>query len=497
MNLRLLLDTNAFIPLAPVRRSDIEPKSASVAELAQLASRLEGHLLLHPESVRELEHDRDQERREVRDFRIRSLEQLPSPPPISLVEDVLGAATPGTNDWVDNHLLAAVTGNAVHYLITEDDGIHRKARRLGIESERVLRISSAVAFLRSLLNEPADPPPDVRVRFVHELDRADPLFHSLRSDYPGFDGWLDKAAREQRQGWTIEPSGALAGLCLWKDGDDEHGLGGKVMKVSTFKVSELHQGNRFGDLLLKALFQHLHEHSYDHVWLTVFPKHEELIALLEDFGFAPLADRFTGLGELVMAKSLIPDPDQPVDAFEFHRRYGPPALDLQLSPVFIIPIQPRYHRILFPDYENLRNPYRQAMLPLPQQPFGNALRKAYLSRSPIRELPRGATILFYRSEDVSGLTAAGVVESTLRSDDPAEIAQFTNLRTVYSFQQISELAADNCIAIRFRQDRVLPMALYLPDLEAAGVLSAAPQTITRVHGREAIQWLSQQIDESR
>lgn len=433
MNLRLLLDTNAFIPLAPVRRSDIEPKSASVAELAQLASRLEGHLLLHPESVRELEHDRDQERREVRDFRIRSLEQLPSPPPISRVEDVLGATTPGTNDWVDNHLLAAVMVNAVHYLITEDDGIHRKARRLGIEPERVLRISSAVTLLRSLLNEPIDPPPDVRRRFVHELDRDDPLFYSLRKDYQGFDDWLDKSAREQRQGWTIEPSGALAGLCLWKDGDDEYGLGGTVLKVSTLKVSELYQGNRFGDLLLKALFQHLHEHSYDHVWLTVFPKHEELIALLEEFGFAPIADQVTSLGEHVMTKSLAPGPDRPGDAFEFHRRYGPPALDLQLSPVFIVPIQPRYHSALFPDYEIVRNPYRQAMLPIPQRPFGNALRKAYLSRSQIRELPRGATIFFYRSEDVRGITAVGVVESTLHRTIPQRSrSSLTSVRCIAS-----------------------------------------------------------------
>ena len=38
-----------------------------------------------------------------------------------------------------------------------------------------------------------------------------------------------------------------------------------------------------------------------------------------------------------------------------------------------------------------RRTAQQAQLPFPQRPFGNALRKAYLSRRGIRELRRGAT----------------------------------------------------------------------------------------------------------
>ena len=496
MTLSLLLDTNTFIPLVPVRQSDIEANSAAAADLARMTHQIGGHLFLHPASVRELQRDRDLERRAIRDLQIQSFEQLASPPPVSIVEGDLGSVAPGSNDWVDNHLLAAVTGNAVHYLITEDEGIHRKARRLGLD-ERVLRIVPAVTYLRTLLNEPADPPPDVRVRYIHQLNWSDPIFSSLRVDYPGFDQWLEKAAREQRRGWTVESSRDLAGICLWKDGDDEYGLGGKVMKVSTFKVSDQHRGNRYGDLLLKALFQHLHSNSYDHVWLTIFSRHEELIALLEEFGFEPLPNRLTRLGELVLVKSLGTSHRSTSNAFEFHRKYGPPALAFSRAPVFIIPIQPRYHRLLFPDYEQQARTAQQAQLPLPQQPFGNALRKAYLSRSSIRELPRGATILFYRSDDVRGITAIGVVESTLRSQEPAEIVQFTNLRTVYSFQQITELASQEVISIRFRQDRLLPEAIGSQEMARAGVLTAPPQSITQVTNEEAIKWLNRRIDESR
>lgn len=479
-----------------MRTDDIEDKSEVAADLAHMTSRIGGHLLLHPEGIEELDHDRDQDRRRVRQLQVLSYERLANPPPISLVEDKLGTVDPDSNDWTDHHLLAAVKGNAVHYLITEDDRIHRKARRLGLD-ERVLRISASVDYLRTLLNEPTSPPPDVHVRFVHELNRNDPIFNSLRDDYPGFDSWLDKAAREQRRAWTVEPEGHLAGICLWKDADDEYHLGGKVMKVSTFKVSDRHRGHRYGDLLLKALFQHLHLNSYDHAWLTILPKHEELVGLLEEFGFETLIGRQTNLGEAVMAKRLAPDEEHRLDAFEFHRRYGPPALGSSDAPVFIVPVQPRYHRLLFPEFEQQAATPQQAQLPWRQLPFGNALRKAYLSRSPIRSLPRGSTILFYRSEDERGITSIGVVESTLRSRDPAELAQFANLRTVYSFRQLSELASQEVIAIRFRQDRLLPKAIRFEELVQAGALIGSPQSITQVSDKEAVAWINRTLDESR
>ena len=494
--LRLLLDTNAFIPLGPVRTQDIEEQSPPAADLRRIASRLGAHLLLHPESVRELSRDRDGERRRVRELQIRGMEQLSNPPPISMVEAQLGSVPRESNDWVDHHLLAAVAADAVHHLITEDDVIHRKARRLDLEPERILRIQPALAYLRTLLSEPVDPPPDVRLRFVHELDRGDPIFESLRSDYPGFDEWLTRVARDQRQGWTIEAPAGYAGLCLWKEQDDEYGLGGKVMKVSTFKVSEAYRGHRYGDLLLKALFQYLSANSYDVVWLTVFERHAELIELLREFGFEVVGDQRTRLGELVMAKRLVPTDDRPSEAFEFHRAYGPPAVDLSLAPAFIIPIQPRYHRLLFPEYEQQAATSQQPSLPFPRDPFGNALRKAYLSRSGIHPLPRGATILMYRSEDEQGITAVGVVEAAVRSQDPSAIAQFTNLRTVYSFEEITELASREVLAIRFRQDRLLPTPIGYDELHEAGVLRGRPQTITEVTSKEAITWLGQRIGRS-
>ena len=38
---------------------------------------------------------------------------------------------------------------------------------------------------------------------MHTLPLADPLFDSLRTDYPGFDKWFAAKAREGRECWMV------------------------------------------------------------------------------------------------------------------------------------------------------------------------------------------------------------------------------------------------------------------------------------------------------
>ena len=260
------------------------------------------------------------------------------------------------------------------------------------------------------------------------------------------------------------------------------------MKLSTFKVSEEHRGRRYGELLLKTAFNELHANRYNYVWLTVFERHAALITMLEDFGFERRQDE-TPLGELVMVKHLTPTDGATRDHFAYHSHFGPPAVDPSLDGgVYVIPIQPRYHGRLFPDH-----PREQARLLPDDDPFGNALRKAYLSRSLIAPLPRGATILFYRSDDWQAITAVGVVEQSMRSGDPSDVAAFAGQRTVYSYEEIETMAHRAVLAILFRQDRLLDPPWPLDDLRAAGVLNAAPQSITQVHSEEGIQWLTSRL----
>jgi hypothetical protein len=250
-----------------------------------------------------------------------------------------------------------------------------------------------------------------------------------------------------------------------------------VLKVSTFKVVAGARGWSYGELLLKALFLEANSNGWDSIFVTVFAeKHPRLVSLFSDFGFEGLPTK-TARGELVLAKSLRPNMRclQPLD---YHVSFGPPAISPD-SPVFIIPIVPAWHDILFPDWNAAWRP----LLEEGRRSYGNALRKAYVCQSGIRLLARGSTVVFYRSKDVQAATVVGVVEDIKISCKPDETYAFVSRRTVYSQNHLTDMAGRGTrplLAILFRQDRLLHPAWSLKMLQAHEVIKRAPQSIAEV-----------------
>lgn len=116
---------------------------------------------------------------------------------------------------------------------------------------------------------------------AHNLNTQDPIFHSIRDDYCGFDQWLAKCHEEHRDCWTVENNGDLAALTIVKDETPaEFGPGGKTLKICLFKVSEEHPGLRYGELLLKSVFDYAYENSYESAYLTVFFEHSQMISTM-------------------------------------------------------------------------------------------------------------------------------------------------------------------------------------------------------------------------
>jgi len=282
------------------------------------------------------------------------------------------------------------------------------------------------------------------------------------------------------------PDGRIAGVCILKGIDHEIGVGRTPAKVSTFKVAEEFKGSRYGELLLKVLFAAV-AGRHDGLWVTVFEKQAELIALLETFGFRHHDDR---VGERRYLKRLSPSQSdgEVLDPLDFHVTFGPPALRIVSGQAFITPIRPSYHRSLFPDA-----PDEQISLIAPQ-PHGNALRKAYLSHANVRLAQPGAAILFYRSGDVRAATAVGVLEESLVSDDPGEIMRFVGSRTVYSDKEVAQMTSEGSVlAFLFRQDRFLEPPISLRELISVRVVRRAPQTTIRINP-EGLPWLTKRLD---
>ena len=420
---------------------------------------------------------------------------LASPPGISEEQTrLLGVPAPGSNDAVDQALLAAIMGNAAEYLVTEDQGIHRNARRLGV-GDRVMTVADALSTLNALHIEMPSPPPAVERVKVHELDVRDPIFDTLKEDYPEFPTWLTRVSREQRDALLVRGEHGHAAIAILKrEMEGMPDLPGPLLKICTLKVAEGHSGQKYGELLLKTVFHQAHVENDAGIYLTVFDKHEQLIELIEDFGFEWRGDT-TRPAEKIYAKrhGAAGDPTG-LAPLDFHVRYGPPALTVDSAQVFLVPIEPRWHRVLFPDAEPADDALLPAIAGLAVKPFGNAIRKAYLCNSPSRLLSPGDILLFYRSQDERAIWVVGVCEQVLVSSEAAHVAAIVGRRTVYSYDDINDLTRKGeVLAILFRQDRILRDApIPLVELMASRALRGAPQSITRAR-EEGTTWLKKRL----
>jgi GNAT superfamily N-acetyltransferase len=496
-HMKFLIDTNVLIPLEPAG-ADLAPTMPIAAELLALVSTGHHQVLLHPAYRADLARDTDMPRRTRTEALARKYSQLVGAPTIPPdLQGLLGPTAVHSNDWVDDQLLAAVWADAVDYVVTEDLGLHHKARRLGLD-QRVATIAEAAAILRGLFDRVPIPPPAVRHVKAAELRLTDPIFASVRDEYgPGFDPWLRTCRLEGRDCWVIESAElAYAALCIIKQERDEHGLEGRVLKLCTFKVADEHRGRHYGELLLKTVFDHCESNGYDGVYVTVFDdRHPTLVNLLEDFGFARLGA--TAIGEAVMGKSLRPaEADRAsLDPLGFHIRFGPPAIWGLTSETYLIPIIPDFHRALFPDAEGRITRSLQLTLAMGpgDQPYGNSLRKAYLSNARRVNIQSGATLLFYRSHDFHAVTVVGVLEASQMSSDADQIVRFVGKRTVYSYDDIAAMCEQGeVLVLLLRQDRILDVPIGLDELVDNGVTEAHPQSLVRAK-EEGLPWLAQRI----
>lgn len=477
--MKLLIDTNIFIPLEPTDLQDSPEYTAVAAKLSRLASKTGTELWLHPAQRIDIAQDMLEQRRALREQLFQKYQtlhwQVPNPP------------STNTNDWVDQFLVEALVRHAVTALVTEDRRLAQKAIK-AVGPDRVLSLGDAISFLGSLGESPVDPPPAVERVIAYQLDLQDSFWDSFRFQYVGFDAWFRKCQAEHRLGWVIRDSDGqgLVGAALVNP-ELQDIRGAKTLKICSFKVDPQHSGRRYGELLLKSIFLYAYENKYDSLFITAYPEHRQLIALLEDFGFER-EEHLRGSGELCFSKKLVRDflQQSSPDALGFFIHNGPFVADLFSAPAYLVPIRPQFHEMLFPELQE-----QHRLLP-GREAYGNSMKKAYLSSSAITELPRGSVLLFYRSEDDQKISAWGVVEDTLRSNNAEEICSFVLPRTVFPPEEISKMCNTGpVLAIMFRQGlRKLSHGGSLRDLTNATVISAAPQSIMQLRP-ETKQWMVQ------
>lgn len=449
--MRFLLDTNILLPLED---SQI-PLIGSLANFVRLAHEHGHQLVYHPASEDDIQRDANQARRLETLARLRQYTRL---------QDRLSCPWntdhTGPNDTADNEILYALECDAAHALVTQDRGIHDKARARGLGS-RVYTIQTADDWLRRLHEQVSVHLPNVEEVSLYALtpQLESNFFDSLRGGYPGFDGWFRESARGNTKAWASwERQGVLGAICIFKQQANETitqeglTLASPALKLSTFKVGDAVRGKKIGELFLKAAFRYASANHLEHIFIHGdLDEHHFLFELLEDFGFTHVGSHPgpDGRDAVYLKKHPIEAPvDNTLGAFEYLRHYFPHYRDVNSVGKFIVPIRPEYHRILFPDYESPAD--RQMGLFRPSNTAGNAIKMAYLCHSQTKGIKPGDVVLFYRSGDERAITSLGIVEDYQTLSDAAEIARLVSRRTVYSMQDIEHMASKPSKVMLFR-----------------------------------------------
>lgn len=491
-----LIDTNVIIGL-----EDYHLVQPVLAELSNLAAKHKIDVFVHEAARDDVGRDKDQARRKISLSKLRKFQTL------SKVKDLDKKALerdfgilPKPNDLVDATLLHALSIGAADFLVTEDAGLHRRARRHSTDlGRRVLFVADAVQLIRTT-HEPIDAP----ARYVtevpaHAIPLQDNIFDSLREGYEDFDAWWkNKCIKEHRSCWVVEDSG-LAGIVVRKDESavdtDASIKGNKILKICTFKVRPESRGIKLGELLLRKALWFAQFNKYDVVYLTTFEQQAALIDLLEYYGFKHTYSKDDGerVYEKRMSRSKV-QVKQGRDVFETDRRNYPRFITTDEVEAFVVPIQEPYHDILYPDLISVgikRDGEPSEDLDGPKRP-GNTIRKVYLCRTPSRLGAPGSLLFFYKGKSKNdpsqAITVVGVLEEVSDATSLEALQRMTGGRSVYSQEDLQDWNASKerpVKVINFLLVGYCDPPIKLAKLNELGVFSGRPpQSVMRLGRKE-------------
>lgn len=484
----LLIDTNVLIGL-----EDWKEIAPEFARLQQLSSKYQHHLFVHDAAISDIRRDVDSARRRVTLSKVEKFERLSGVTPVGADELVARfGKISKPNDEVDVALLHALFVGAVDFLVTQDQGIHSRARRLSPAfADRVLTVADAVNWLVADYEPKQVQLPLVEEVLAHQIDTTDEIFASLRDGYPGFDRWWrDKCVAMHRPCWKVSLGDELAGLVVHKQETHAEAktknLGPKILKICTFKVKPKFRGEKLGELLLKQVIWYAQINSYDVIYLTTFPEQEVLIRVIEYFGFerSGLNDN----SELVFEKTLARQRLVPVEGdslLEAARKNYPRFVATSPAKSFCVPIRGDYHDVLFPELADRAQAdlfeAQSIAVGRPRTP-GNTIRKVYLCRSSTNQIEPGSVIYFYRSASATSkisqsITTVGVVERVTEVSDLEHLVRLTAKRSVFTGRQLQAMVNQSSRpikAIDFLLIGHLSPAYGLADLKRDGVFVGHP-----------------------
>jgi predicted nucleic acid-binding protein len=438
--MRVLLDTNIII-----HREASTVVKQEIGVLFNWLDKLRYTKCVHPLTLSEIKKHKDPKVVATLSIKLGSYVELKTEAPESPEIARLRLDDQDENSKNDTSVIKEVFSNRVDLLITEDRGIHRKAKTLGIDS-RVFTIDGFVEKVTAENPNLVDYKVlAVRQSLFGQIDVSVPFFDSFRRDYAGFDSWFNRKADETCYVCSSDTGDLQAFLYLKIEDRNEpyHDIEPsfapkKRLKIGTFKVNL--NGFKLGERFLKIVFDNAVAQDVAEIYVTVFDKdtdQQRLIGLLMDWGFVRHGKKIGKNGdEIVLVRDFTHRADAAHPNLTFPYMSG-------AQRKFIVPIYPAYHTELLPD-SILRNEDPENFEG--NRPNRNALRKVYISRSIRRDMKPGDILVFYRTAAkgkaayyTSVATTLGVVERVITKIGTLDqFIGFCRKRSVFSDAELAK-----------------------------------------------------------
>ena len=265
-----------------------------------------------------------------------------------------------------------------------------------------------------------------------DIDLNDTFFNSLKEDYPGFDAWFEKKSKDNSEAYVQYTNDNLQAFLYLKNESGEALTditpirpACNRLKVGTFKIDA--HNTKLGERFVKKILDTALDMKAEEIYVTIYPKHEGLIRILQRYGFNEEGKKGE---ELVLVKNMKILTGDILKDF--------PLLTTKDKRKFLLSIYPKYHTKMFPD-SILRNEESKKYELVKDVSYTNSIHKVYLCfMSGTAKLQRGDIIAIYRTKDDKGsaryrsvITSICQIEEVKTNKDFATVEDFLAYTNFY------------------------------------------------------------------
>lgn len=280
----------------------------------------------------------------------------------------------------------------------------------------------------------------ITLKCFADIDLNDTFFDSLKEDYPGFEAWFQKKSENNSKAYVQYTENNLQAFLYLKDESGEELTDVTPMrpacnrlKVGTFKIDA--HNTKLGERFVKKIMDTALFKKAEEIYVTIFPKHDGLIRILQRYGFNEEGKKGD---EIVLVKNMR------AITGDILKDY--PLIKTIDKRKFLLSIYPKYHTQMFPD-SILRNEESLKYELVKDISYTNSIHKIYLCFMPdTAQLQRGDIIAIYRTKDDKGaaryrsvITSVCQIEEVKTNKDFANVEEFLSYTNFYSIFNPEEL----------------------------------------------------------